>query len=119
MSSSGGFTSDNEDEMNLLPSTPLNPAALAHSPVVVLDSGLGGLTVARALREVLPLEDIFYFGDTARLPYGSKGPQTVTTFVRQIINYLRPVNPKHVVIACNTATALALPAIRATFPDFS
>jgi glutamate racemase len=85
----------------------------------VLDSGLGGLTVVRAIREVLPLEDIVYFGDTARLPYGSKGAATVTTFVRQIITYLRPVNPKHVVIACNTATALALPAIRKAFPDLS
>jgi glutamate racemase len=84
-----------------------------------LDSGLGGLTVTRAIREVLPLEDIVYFGDTARLPYGSKGAETVTTFVRQIISYLKPLNPKHVVIACNTATALALPAIRDTFPDLS
>ena len=89
------------------------------SPIVVLDSGLGGLTVARAIREVLPLEDIVYFGDTARLPYGSKGAQTVTTFVRQIITYLRPLNPKHVVIACNTATALAMPAIRKAFPELS
>jgi glutamate racemase len=89
------------------------------SPIVVLDSGLGGLTVARAIREVMPMEDIVYFGDTARLPYGSKGAETVTTFVRQIITYLRPLNPKHVVIACNTATALALPAIRKAFPDLS
>lgn len=89
------------------------------SPIVVLDSGLGGLTVARALRAALPLEDIVYFGDTARLPYGSKAPGTIQNFVRQIIAYLRPLNPKHVVIACNTATALALPAIRASFPDLS
>src|SRR6478672_847330 len=91
----------------------------ANSPILVLDSGLGGLTVARAIRQLLPAEDIVYFGDTARLPYGSKTAATVTTFVRQIINYLRPHDPKHVVIACNTATALALPAIRADFPDLS
>ncbi len=95
------------------------PLPASNSPIVVLDSGLGGLTVARAIREVLPLEDIVYFGDTARLPYGSKGADTVTTFVRQIITYLRPHHPKHVVIACNTATALALPAIRESFPDLS
>jgi glutamate racemase len=89
------------------------------SPIVVLDSGLGGLTVARALRAALPLEDLVYFGDTARLPYGSKAAGTVQTFVKQIIAYLRPLGPKHVVIACNTATALALPAIRAAFPDLS
>lgn len=90
-----------------------------HSPIVVLDSGLGGLTVVRALRSVLPAEDVVYFGDTARLPYGSKTAATVTDFVRQIINYLRPYDAKHVVLACNTATALALPAIRAEFSGMS
>ncbi len=89
------------------------------SPIVVLDSGLGGLTVARALRKTLPGEDILYFGDTARLPYGTKTAATVTTFVRQIIKYLRPFDPKHVVIACNTATALSLPALQAEFTDLS
>ena len=99
----------------------LSPFA-SHSPsqpIVVLDSGLGGLTVARALRQVLPMEDIVYFGDTARLPYGAKSADTVTLFVKQIISYLRPHNPKHVVIACNTATALAMPAVRQAFPDLS
>jgi glutamate racemase len=85
------------------------------SPIVVLDSGLGGLTVVRALRQALPHEDILYFGDTARLPYGSKSAGTVTGFVRQIISYFAPQRPKHLVIACNTATALALPTIRSEF----
>jgi glutamate racemase len=89
------------------------------SPIIVLDSGLGGLTVARAIRSLLPKDEIVYFGDTARLPYGSKSAATVTGFVKQIIAYLRPLHPKHVVIACNTATALALPAIRAEFPTLS
>lgn len=87
------------------------------SPIVVLDSGLGGLTVVRALRAAMPAEDILYFGDTARLPYGSKTASTVTTFVRQIIEYLSGHDPKHVVIACNTATALALASVRPMFPD--
>src|SRR3954447_1525091 len=87
------------------------------SPILVLDSGLGGLTVVRALQSALPAEDVLYFGDTARLPYGTKSAATVATFVRQIITYIRPLGPKHVVIACNTATALALPAVRAAFPD--
>jgi|SRR5437660_170578 len=91
----------------------------AHSPIVVLDSGLGGLTVVRAIRQVLPAEDIVYFGDTARLPYGSKSAATVTGFVRQIITYLHPLDPKHVVIACNTATALSMVTIRSEFPDLS
>ena len=89
------------------------------SPIVVLDSGLGGLTVVRAMRTVLPQEDVVYFGDTARLPYGSKTADTVATFVRQIIGHLQAVEPKHVVIACNTATALALPGVRAAFPGLS
>lgn len=87
------------------------------SPIVVLDSGLGGLTVVRALRAALPREDILYFGDTARLPYGSKTASTVITFVRQIIEHLQRHDPKHVVIACNTATALALSAVRPMFPN--
>ena len=89
------------------------------SPIVVLDSGLGGLTVVRALRQALPAEEIIYLGDTARLPYGTKSPATVTTFIRQILCYLRPCNPKHVVIACNTASALALSAMRSHFPDLT
>jgi glutamate racemase len=91
----------------------------ADAPIVVLDSGLGGLTVARSLREVLPHEQILYFGDTARVPYGSKSAATVTSFVREIIAYFLDRSPKHVVIACNTATALALPAIRTAFPQLS
>ena len=87
------------------------------APVVVLDSGLGGLTVVQALHAVLPYERIAYFGDTARLPYGSKTPATVTLFVKQIIQYLEPLQPKHVVIACNTASALALHAVQEEFPD--
>jgi glutamate racemase len=89
------------------------------SPIIVLDSGLGGLTVARALRQLMPDEDILYFADTARLPYGSKAAATVTTFVQQIVGYLRPYDPKHVLMACSTATAVALPSLRATFPDLS
>src|SRR5882672_9120316 len=91
----------------------------AGSPIVVLDSGLGGLTVVRALRQVLPNEEIVYFGDPARLPYGSKSAATVTNFVRQIITYLYPLDPKHVVIACNTATALSMATIRSEFPDLN
>src|SRR3954470_24479193 len=91
----------------------------ADSPIVVLDSGLGGLTVAAALRAALPHEQILYFGDTARLPYGSKSPKTVTTFTTEIISYFEKYEPKHVVVACNTATALALPALRARFPQLS
>ena len=71
------------------------------------------------MRRVLPGEDLVYFGDTARVPYGLKSPETVRCFVRQIIAYLRPFDPKHIVIACNTATALALPQMRREFPELS
>lgn len=87
------------------------------SPIAIIDSGLGGLTVARAVRRAMPAESILYFGDTARLPYGNKTAETVTRFVSQIIEYLRRFDPKHVIIACNTATALAMPAVREQFPD--
>lgn len=98
---------------------PMHSSNFSSSPIVVLDSGLGGLTVAKAIRRALPAEELVYFGDTARLPYGTKSPATVTTFVRQIIDYLRPFHPKHVVIACNTATAVALPHLRSEFPGLS
>jgi glutamate racemase len=107
MSRKNLHTSDNDEELS------------PDSPIIVLDSGLGGLTVVQALREALPHDDIIYFGDTARLPYGSKSAATVTEFVRQIITYLRPHQAKHVVIACNTATALALPHLRGEFPGMS
>jgi len=83
-----------------------------NSPIFVLDSGLGGLTVVRAILSQLPGERVVYFGDTARLPYGSKTKETVTAFVRQIINWGSRIRPKCVVIACNTASALALPGIK-------
>ena len=87
----------------------------ASAPIAVLDSGLGGLTVVEALRKEMPHEDIIYFGDTARVPYGNKSGTTVTSYVRQIIHYLKNFDPKHFVIACNTATALSLRLVREEF----
>jgi glutamate racemase len=85
-------------------------------PIAIIDSGLGGLTAAREIRAMMPNEQIVYFGDTARSPYGSKSAETVSGFLRQAIAYLRQHDPKHIVVACNTASGLALPAIRAAFP---
>lgn len=107
------------DNMQEMITGELSNILQSSSPIVVLDSGLGGLTVVRALRRRMPEEDIVYFGDTARLPYGSKSASTVTMFVRQIIQYLQPMHPKHVVIACNTATALALNNVRPLFPHLT
>lgn len=75
----------------------------------VFDSGVGGLTVVSALRRRLPGESILYLGDTARLPYGSKSPDTVTRYTRRNIEFLTGRGVKAVVVACNTASALALP----------
>src|SRR5688572_30108131 len=86
------------------------------SPIVVLDGGLGGLTVVRSLRNVLPEQEIVYFGDTARGPYGAKSAATLSLFVQQILHYLRSLRPKHVVIACDTAASLALAAVRSMLP---
>jgi glutamate racemase len=86
-------------------------------PIAVLDSGLGGLTVVSALRRIMPAEDILYFGDTAHLPYGNKSPAAVSSYVRNIIRFFLPMRPKHLVIACNTATAIAMPEVAAEFPQ--
>jgi glutamate racemase len=80
-------------------------------PIGVFDSGVGGLTVVRALRTVLPGEDIIYLGDTARVPYGSKSPRTVEKYSLACQQFLLDRGVKLVLIACNTASANALPAL--------
>src|SRR5438094_10574015 len=83
-----------------------------NAPLGVFDSGIGGLTVARALFERLPHESVIYFGDTARVPYGPKSPDTVRRYSREIADYLQMQGVKAIVIACNTATAHALTTLR-------
>lgn len=82
------------------------------APVGVFDSGVGGLTVAREIMRNLPSEKIVYFGDTARVPYGSKSRDTIIRYSRQIIRFLKEQRVKAIVIACNTASAFALDAIK-------
>jgi glutamate racemase len=82
----------------------------------VFDSGVGGLTVVRALRLALPGEDIVYLGDTARVPYGSKSPRTVERYALTCQRFLLDQGVKLVMIACNTASATALPALREASP---
>ena len=84
----------------------------------VFDSGVGGLTVVAALRRRLPRESILYLGDTARLPYGSKSPDTVTRYTRRNVDFLRSRGVKAIVIACNTASAIALPALGHPVPTW-
>jgi glutamate racemase len=85
-------------------------------PIGVFDSGVGGLTVVRALRQALPGEDIVYLGDTARVPYGSKSPRTVERYSLACQRFLLDRHVKLVLIACNTASANALPALREVSP---
>ncbi|MEO8551876.1 MAG: glutamate racemase [Kofleriaceae bacterium] len=82
-------------------------------PIGVFDSGVGGLTVVRALRKALPGEDIVYLGDTARVPYGNKSPRTVEKYSLGCQQFLLDRDVKLVLIACNTASANALPALQA------
>src|SRR5512137_195565 len=94
----------------------LLPNMLSHHhdpelPIGVFDSGVGGLTVVRALRRALPHENIVYLGDTARVPYGTKSPETILRFSRENLAFLKRKNVKIIVIACNTASSVALPKL--------
>lgn len=86
-----------------------------NAPIGVFDSGVGGLTVAREIMRQIPNERIVYFGDTARVPYGSKSKDNIIKFSRQIIRFLQTENVKAIVIACNTASALALDEMQQEF----
>ncbi len=86
-------------------------------PIGLFDSGVGGLTVLEALRRRLPGEDLLYLGDTARLPYGTKSAETITRYALQATRKLVERRVKALVVACNTATSVALPALEQAFAD--
>lgn len=81
-------------------------------PIGVFDSGLGGLTCVKKVMEIMPDEDIIYFGDTGRVPYGTKSPETIVKYVRQNISFLESFDIKFIIIACGTASSAALPKIQ-------
>lgn len=94
------------------------PAAIRRdAPIGVFDSGVGGLTVLRALSHALPSQDFIYLGDTARLPYGTKSPDTVSRYSLQCAQALLRRGIGALVVACNTASASALGALSARYPD--
>jgi glutamate racemase len=95
----------------------LNSAQRRALPIGVFDSGVGGLTVLRALRAALPAEDFIYLGDTARLPYGTKSPDTVVRYSLQCAAALIERGIRCLVVACNTASASSLDALRLQYPD--
>lgn len=88
------------------------PKSLQSKPIGVFDSGIGGLTVVRALTQRLPNENIVYFGDTARVPYGPKSPQVVREYAAQDTGFLVGHNVKMVVVACNTVSSVALEVVQ-------
>ena len=85
-------------------------------PIGVFDSGIGGLTVVKALRDLLPNEQIIYVGDTARVPYGSRSPATVERYSLEIAQMLVERDAKLIVVACNTVSSVALPVLEQTLP---
>lgn len=85
-------------------------------PIGVFDSGIGGLTVVKALRDQLPNETIVYLGDTARVPYGPKSPETVQRYALELAYMLMEKNAKALVVACNTVSSIALPLLTRKFP---
>lgn len=87
-----------------------------YAPVGVFDSGVGGLTVVSEIMSQIPNEKIIYFGDTARVPYGSKSKETITRYAKQIIRFLQTQEVKAIVVACNTASAYALEEIEQEIP---
>lgn len=92
-----------------------NPQPVFYSqddPIGVFDSGVGGLTVVAALRHLLPHEKILYLGDTARVPYGGKSAETITRYSQEIVDLLLQRRCKMIVVACNTASALAVPTLK-------
>lgn len=91
----------------------MNVAAANAQPIGVFDSGVGGLTVLKAIREELPQEHLVYLGDTARLPYGTKSPASISRYACQATRQLQQQGIKLLVVACNTASAVALDALRA------
>ncbi|MGB3111515.1 MAG: glutamate racemase, partial [Candidatus Omnitrophota bacterium] len=85
-------------------------------PIGVFDSGVGGLTVVKSIRRLLPREDIIYFGDTARVPYGNKSRSTIMRFAREIMAFMMAKRVKMVVVACNTASSFSLPRLSKDYP---
>ena len=88
-----------------------------NAPIGVLDSGVGGLSVLKEIKNILPNEQIIYFGDTANVPYGNKTPSQIRLFVFEILKYLKSQNVKAVVFACNTSSAVVLDKAQPCF-DF-
>ena len=91
-------------------------SVMSWQSIGIFDSGVGGLTVLREIFRAMPQEDTIYFGDTARVPYGTKSPETVARYAREITSFLFRRDIKLLVVACNTASAVALNGLKRQFP---
>src|SRR5512138_2926731 len=89
------------------------------SPIGIFDSGVGGLSVLRAIRVQMPEESVVYFGDQGHIPYGPRPMEQIRDFSEAITKFLLEQNAKIIIVACNTASAAALKSLRETFPDIS
>ncbi len=94
---------------------PHNKKTAADLPIGIFDSGIGGLTVLKEVSREIPAEEVVYFGDTARVPYGTKSKETITKFSFENIHFLQNFNVKIVIVACNTASSLSLEALKQKF----
>lgn len=92
---------------------------ISDHPIGVFDSGIGGLSVLRSIRELMPDEDLIYFGDQAHVPYGPRSMAQIQKYSERITRFLLKHNSKIIVVACNTASAAALKYLRVTFPEIS
>lgn len=86
-----------------------------NNPIGIFDSGVGGLTVLRAIKKMLPMEQLIYLGDTARVPYGNKSKETIVRYSIENTKFLMQFNIKMLVIACNTSTAMSIEILRNMF----
>ena len=89
---------------------------MKNSPIGVFDSGLGGLTAVKELLKILPCEDIVYFGDTSRVPYGPKGSETIIRYAKQDLNFLSTFGIKAALVACGTVSSVAIDSIEKNYP---
>ncbi|MEG6584156.1 glutamate racemase [Dendrosporobacter sp. 1207_IL3150] len=87
-----------------------------NAPIGIFDSGIGGLTVVKEIRKIMPQENLIYFGDTARAPYGSRSPAQIIEFMHQILKFFSEQNVKMAIFACNTMTALGLNQAKEKYP---
>jgi glutamate racemase len=88
------------------------------SPIAIFDSGVGGLTVARQLHRMLPGEKLIYFGDTARVPYGTKSPEVIRQYAIQITQFLSIFDPKMIIIACHSVSSIGKAFLKKRFPGY-